>query len=54
MDYFFDKTTYMELKIMAAQSPTINYAKESLQAFVDDPTNIAAYEEAEEAERIRA
>ena len=31
-----------------------NYAKDSLIKFADDPANLAAYDEAEEAERIRA
>ena len=39
---------------MAAQSPVMNYAKDSLIKFAGDPANLAAYDEAEEAERIRA
>ena len=54
MAYFSDKTTYKELEIMAEQSPVMNYAKDSLIKFADDPANLAAYDEAEEAERIRA
>ena len=54
MAYFSDKTTYKELEIMAAQSPVMNCAKDSLIKFADDPANLAAYDEAEEAERIRA
>ena len=58
LDYFMclfsDKTTYKELKVMAAQCSFINEAKQGLEAFVGDPANLAAYEEAQEAERIRA
>ena len=54
MCFFSDKTKYKELKLMEANNDIMKHARVGLEAFVGDPANIEAYEEAQEAERLRA
>ena len=53
MKFFSDKTTYEEIEIMASEALVIEKAKNKIDQFVGNPNNLNAYDDAEEAERIR-